>query len=157
MTASLFAVTICPLPAVLRDVEDHAVGILELALEIAVALVAEIEKELAAVRFDALLRLDEIVDLKAEMVGADEGFWILQVGGLAAGAGREIEQRQIDHAVAHVDGRADVEVLARDAFELEHVLVKLRRLLQVLDADGEMAQSGHEILRNTHERDWTVS
>ena len=48
-----------------RDIEDHAVRILELALEVAGAFVAEVEEELAAGRLDALLRLDAVVDLDA--------------------------------------------------------------------------------------------
>ena len=84
MTASktlFLLVAVGSLPAVLRDVEDHAVRILELALEVAVALVAEVEEELAAGRFDALLRLGQIVDLDAEMVRADEFLAFLEVGG----------------------------------------------------------------------------
>src|ERR1700733_11873889 len=60
-------------PALFRDVEDDAVGILELALEIHVVLgLAEIEKELAARRFDAALRRLEILHLEAEMMRADQ-------------------------------------------------------------------------------------
>ena len=72
--ASLLPVAVRALPAVLGNIEDHAVGVLELALEIAVTFVAEVEEELAAVRLDALLGLDEIVDLEAEMMRADESF-----------------------------------------------------------------------------------
>ena len=92
--ASLLPVTIRALPAVLGNIEDDAVGVLELALEIAVTFVAEIEEEFAAVRLDALLGLDEIVDLEAEVMRADETFRIFQVRGRGAGAGREIEQRR---------------------------------------------------------------
>ena len=76
----LLVVAVGALPAVLRDVEDHAVRVLELALEVAGAFVAEVEEELAAGRLDPLLRLDQVVDLDAEMVGADEGRALLQVG-----------------------------------------------------------------------------
>src|SRR5690242_18846700 len=102
----------------LGDIEDHAVRILKLALEIAVPLLAEIEEEFAAVGLDALLRFGEIVHLEAEMVGADMGARIFKIGSLAAGAAGKVEQSQIDHAVAHVDRRADVQILAADAFEL---------------------------------------
>src|SRR6202030_4371685 len=115
--ASLLPVTIGALPAVLGNIENDAVGVLELALEIAVTLVAEIEEEFAAVVLDAFLGLDEIVDLEAEMVSADKTFRIFQVRGRGAGAGREIEQGEIDRAVAHVDRRADIQILARDALE----------------------------------------
>src|SRR4029077_13826208 len=96
--ASLLPVTIGALPAVLGNVEDDAVGVLELAREIAVTFVAEIEEEFAAGCLDFLLRLDEIVDLEAEMVRADESFGIFQVRGRGAGAGGEIEQGEVDRA-----------------------------------------------------------
>src|SRR6202035_707910 len=101
---SRLAVAVGALPAVLGNVEDDAVGVLELALEIAVTFVTQIEEEFAAGGLDALLGLGQIVDLEAEMVGADEAARIFQVRGLAAGAGREIKQREIDDAVAHIDG-----------------------------------------------------
>ena len=46
----------------LGDVEDHAVGIFELAFEIAVPFLAEIEEEFAAVGFDAPLRFSKVVE-----------------------------------------------------------------------------------------------
>ena len=133
-------------PAAPGNIEDHAVGIFELALEIAVPLLAEIEEEFPAIGFDAPLRLGEIVDLKAKMVGADIAGWVFQIGGLAACRTGEIEQGEIDHAVAHVNRRADVEILAPDPFELEHVLIEFRCLFEVLHADGKMAQPGHKAL-----------
>src|SRR5581483_6364783 len=136
-------ITVGALPAVLGNIEDHAVGIFELALEIAVALLAEIEEEFAAIGFDALLRLGKIVHLKAEMVGADMRTRIFQIGSLAAGGAGEIEQCEIDDAIAHIDRRTDVQVLASDALELKHVLIEFRGLIEVLYADGKMAQPGH--------------
>src|SRR5580698_3354944 len=141
--ALFLPVTVRALPAVLGNIENDAVGILELALEIAVTLIAEIEKEFAAGRLDALLGLDEIVDLEAEMVRADKTFGIFQVRGRGAGAGRKVEQGEIDRAVAHVDGRADIQILAGDALEVEHGLVEFCRLVEIVHADGEMAQTGH--------------
>src|SRR5580704_2720888 len=114
-SASLLPVTIGALPAVLGNIEDDAVGVLELALEIAVTFVAEIEEEFAAGRLDAPLGLDEIVDLEAEVVRADKALRVLQVRGGGAGSGGEVEQGEIDRAVAHVDRRADIQILARDA------------------------------------------
>ena len=61
------------------NVEDDAVRILELALEISLSLVAEVEEELAAGLLDAPLRLDEIVDLEAEMIGADDLARVVEV------------------------------------------------------------------------------
>jgi hypothetical protein len=78
------------------------------------------------------------------MVRADEALRVFHIGRLAAGAGGEIEQRQIDDAVAHIDGRADIEVLAVDAFEIKDGLVEFRGLVEVVHANGEVAQAGHE-------------
>ena len=63
----------------LGNVEHDAVRILELAFEIALARVAEVEEEFAAELLDLLLRLGEIVDLEAEMVGADVTDRVVQV------------------------------------------------------------------------------
>jgi len=87
----------------LGDIEDHAVGIFELAFEIAVPFLAEIEEEFAAVGFDAPLRFSKVVDLKAEMVGPDMGARVFKIGGLAASGAGKIQQCEIDHAVAHID------------------------------------------------------
>ena len=57
-----------------------------------------------------------------------------------------IQQGEIDHAVAHVDGGADLDVLAPDLLELENVLIELCRFLQVFDADGNVAQTCHGYL-----------
>ena len=110
------------------------------ALEVSVALVSEIEKEFSARRLDATLGLGQIVDLKAEMIGANRVLGILQVIPLGAG---EIQQRHVDDAVAHVDGRADFDGFATHNLHLEHVFVKFRGLLEVFDADGDVAQACH--------------
>src|SRR5580693_7885087 len=83
--ASLLPVTIGALPAVLGNIENDAVGVLELALEIAMTFVAEIEEEFAAGRLNFLLSFDEVVDLEAEMVRADKTLGIFQVRGRRAG------------------------------------------------------------------------
>src|SRR5688572_18993131 len=89
------------LPALLRDVEDDAVGVLEFSLEILLLdVVAEVEEERAAQGLDLLLRLLEIFDLKAEVVRADE---VLGVRKPRAAAARVVEQRQVDDAVGEID------------------------------------------------------
>src|ERR1700679_3996673 len=107
MAVLFLRVAVGALPAALRNIEDDAVRILEFALEIAVAFVAEVEEEFTAVLFDALLRFGKVVDLETEMMRADNALRVLEAGRSAAGAGGEIKQRQIDDAVAHIDGRAD--------------------------------------------------
>src|SRR5262245_64872173 len=123
--------------------DSHPVRLRELALEVAVARVAKIEEKFAAMRLDALFRFGEVVDLEAEMMRADEARALLEVGGLAAGRPGEIEQREVDHAVRHVDRRADLQVLAADALEIEDLGVELRRLIKVFHADCKMAQTCH--------------
>src|SRR5262249_49043247 len=112
----------------------------------AVAFVAEVEEKLAAIGLDPLLRFGEVVDLEAEMMRADEGRALLEIGRRAAGLALKIEQREIDHAVAHVDRGTDVQILAADALEVEHVGVELRRLVEILHADCKVAQTCHRIL-----------
>src|SRR4051812_40429399 len=130
-----------PDPAFLREIEDHAVGILVLHLEVRIFLVlAESEEELAAGGLDAFLRLLEIVHLEAEMVRAHEARRVLEPGAALA---LVLEQRQVDHAVAEIDGRAHVDVLLADALELEHALVEARRALQILHHDRDVPQLRH--------------
>src|SRR5262245_51872334 len=123
--------------------DSHPVRLRELALEVAVARVAKIEEKFAAMRLDALFRFGEVVDLEAEMMRADEARALLEVGGLAAGRSGKIEQREVDHPVGHVDRRADLQVLAADALEIEDLGVELGRLVEVFHADCKMAQTCH--------------
>src|SRR5260221_10549763 len=68
-------------PALLGDIEDHAVGVLVLDLEVRFFLRAsEREEELAAGSLDLLLRRLEIVDLEAEVMRADEVGGVLEAG-----------------------------------------------------------------------------
>ena len=50
------------------------------------ALIAEVEEELPAILLDALLGLGEVLDLEAEMMRADEGRALLEVGALLPAA-----------------------------------------------------------------------
>src|SRR5262249_39152019 len=95
---------------------------------------------------DALLGLGEIVDLEAEMMGADEGRALLDIGRLAARLPLKIEHREIDQAVAHVDRGADAEFRAADALEFEHVGLESRRLAQILHADCKVPQTCPRLL-----------
>jgi hypothetical protein len=63
-----FAIAVGPLPAVLGNIENDAVGIFELPFKIAMTFVAEIEEEFPAMGLDALLGFGQIVDLEAEMM-----------------------------------------------------------------------------------------
>jgi hypothetical protein len=68
-------ITVGAYPAMLRDVEDGAIRVLE-PFEIALSHVAEIDEEHSARRFDATLGFREIIDLSIEMVRSNEAFWI---------------------------------------------------------------------------------
>src|SRR5689334_6468354 len=128
-----------PLPALLRDVEDDAVGVLELALEVLLlGVVAEVEEELAAERLDLLLRLGEIIDLEAEMVCADVALRIVQA---RAALAEVVQESEVDHAVAQVDGGGEIKRLLADALQAEHAFVELGGLLQVADHHRKMPQS----------------
>src|ERR1700730_3479738 len=87
----LFIVAVGSLPAVLGNIENDAVRILELAFKVAVTFVAKIEEEFSAMRLDALLGLGQIVDLEAEMVRADEAAGVFEVGGFAASVPLEVQ------------------------------------------------------------------
>ena len=78
----------------LGNIEDDAVWIFELTLEIAMTFVTKVEEEFATIFFDASLGFGEIVHLDAEMVRPDESDRIFEVRGFAAGAGRKIQQMQ---------------------------------------------------------------
>ena len=130
----------------LGNVEDHAIGILELAFEVAMALITEIKEEFPAVGLDAFLGFLEVIDLKSEMVGTNEGCPFLDVGCLAALATLEVQKREVDHAVAHVDRRADFQVFPANAFEVEDILVECRSLVQIFHTDCKVAQASHDVL-----------
>src|SRR2546423_1733884 len=118
-------------PALLGDIEDHAVGILVLDLEVRLFLrLAQREEELAAGRLDLLLRCLEVVDLEAEVMRADEIGRILQP---RAGLAFVFEQGEVDDAVGKINPRAHLEVLLAHALQLEHLFVEGRGLLKVLN------------------------
>src|SRR5262245_65178236 len=125
----------CHHPAGIIDVEDDAVGILELALEALVPFLAEIEEELAPGRLDGGLLLLQVVDLETEMMDADEALRVLQAGTDLA---LVLQQRQIDLAVVHVDATRRRPFRHFRPAEPERLLIEGCRLLQVLDYEGDM-------------------
>jgi hypothetical protein len=58
----------------------------------------------------------------------------------------EVQERHVDDAVAHVDRRADLQILAGDLLELEHLRIEFGRLVEVLHDNGDVAQTGHDVL-----------
>ena len=98
-------------------------------------------------RLDFFLRRGKIIDLKPEMVRSDVPNWIFDVVSLLA---REIKQRKIDNAVAHIDGGSDFDGFPTDFLKAEYLSIKIRRLFEVADADCKMPQASHG-----HLLDWT--
>src|SRR3974377_2117911 len=85
-------------PAFFGDVEDDPARVLELALEILLPrIIPEVEEEAAAACFDALLGGGEIVDLEAEMMGADEALGVVEPGAALA---EIVEEGEVDDGVA---------------------------------------------------------
>ena len=78
------------------------------------------------------------------MVRADEAAGVLEVGGFAASVPLEVQQREIDHAIAHINSRADLQVFASDAFKIEHGLIEFCSLIEIVHTDGEVTQTGHK-------------
>ena len=99
--------------------KTNSVRILELALEFPVPLLAEIEEKRSAGRFDAFLRFCEIIYLETKMVGADSFCRI--AGDIVSLVTRELEEREIDDAIAHIDRRSDVEVFTPDFLQIEYL------------------------------------
>src|SRR5581483_10889139 len=131
-------------PALVRDVEDDAVRVAELALEVHPAAALQLAVELAAVRADALAERLQVVDDEAHVVDADEILAALVARGVV---GMELEEREVDDAVgegqAVTIGRLDEAHL----LEAEGALVELRGALQVGDGDRDVPQLGlHGIL-----------
>src|SRR5438067_5513774 len=128
-------------PPLLGKIEDHAVGVFVLHFEVRLFLaLAEGEEEFAARCLDALLRFLEVLDLKPEVMRADEALGILEPGACFA---LVLKEREIDHAVAQVNGGAHVDVLFADTLELEHAPVEARRALKIAHDDGNVTQLRH--------------
>src|SRR3974390_1067197 len=128
-------------PALFGDVEDDPVRILELALEILLLrIISEVEEEGAAGCFDALLGGGEIVDLEAEMMGADEALGVVEPGAALA---EIVEEGEVDDAVAQIDRGGKVELLLADPLELENILVEPGGFLKVAHHEREMSKPCH--------------
>jgi hypothetical protein len=125
----VLSVLLRPDPTLLRDIKNDAIRVLELVLEILfLSILPEIEEEGAAVGFDALPGFLQIVHLKPEMVGADEGTRVLQA---RAGLSLVVEQCKIDHAVAELNAGSEFQIVAARELEPEHALLKLRWFLEI--------------------------
>src|SRR6201999_729384 len=111
------------------DVEDDAVGVLELPLEAVVLRVAEIVEKIAAGLLDLLLLRRQVGALEAEVVDAGPA-----LGHARAFLALVLQQRQIDLAVAHVAIPGGLAFLDLGALQPECLLVEIGGGLDVLDA-----------------------
>ena len=129
-------------PAFVVDVEDDAVRIAELALEVVIVRIAKIEKELSARALDPLLLVLDVVALEAEVVDADVAVGVLQAG---AGLALVLQQREVDLAVAHVDAVRGRSLGFLRAGQAERPLVEVRRRVQILHHEGDVADASHDV------------
>ena len=83
------------------------------------------KKKFAARRLDPLLGRGDVVDLKTEMMGADE---IAGVTQSRAALALIIGEREIDDAVAQIDRAPKIECLLSDALQVEDALVEFGSL-----------------------------
>src|SRR6185437_1984389 len=128
-------------PALLRDVEEIAFGIEELAFEIHAIRIAEIQGELSARSLDYRLQFFQVVDHEAEMVDTHPA-----IGGRRTRAiDRVIRQnREVHYAIGQVD-----RMIAglKGALHVEALLIKATRRFEILHDDRQMPKLAHHFLR----------
>src|SRR5262245_16476565 len=128
-------------PTLAGYIDDDAVRILELALEVLLlGIVPEIHEERAACRLHLLLSFGDIIDDEAEVVGADK---ILHVGPPRALVAAEVQEREVHHTVGQIDRRTPPEIFEAGALESERFLVELGRLFLIANDDCKMPQLRH--------------
>src|SRR5215216_6911496 len=121
-------------PALVGQIEHDADRVLVLCLVVGVRRCRSAFQIGAAGVDYLLLGLVEIVDPHAEVIEAE-----LLVVALP------LEQRHVDGAIRHVEAAAR----GPGALHVEGVFEKLRRLLRIVDDDGDVAQLGHGALLNS--------
>src|SRR3954469_10326161 len=130
----------------MRDIENDAVRVTELAFEVDAAAALQLAVEAAAVLLHALAVLLEIVDDESHVVNAVEVLAALVAGGIFR---MELEQRQVDDAIGEREavavGRLDIAHL----LQAEGLLIELRRRLQLGNRYGDVAQLGCHVFSST--------
>src|SRR5438132_11904611 len=121
----------------LGDVEEHIFGAVELDFETADALAVLVHVVLAAETLEPLCGLVDILDEDAEMVQAGV------VETLAELVGLELEDRQVEGAVAEENAVGEHALWPPDDLEVKRLHVELRHLLRILCGDGDVAQLRH--------------
>ncbi len=126
----------------LGDVEQHALGAVELLFEIAglMTLLALVDVVLGAEAFELLREFLDILDQDAEMVNAPV------IDALAELVGLEFQDRHVERAVRQEHAVGEHAVGAADLDEIEGVLIEIRHRLRVFGGDRDMAQLRHDPL-----------
>src|SRR5256884_4698709 len=137
-------------PARLRDVEDDPIRAAVLHLDVAAMAAALSHPErlvdVVAERRAGLCQLLgnglEALDLEADVVDATVALATLDPGHLVV---LEVEDRQVEVAVAQVVARGTRAVDPGDLLHAEHLDVELRGLLHVLGRDGDVLDLRHGV------------
>src|SRR5262249_47333694 len=98
--------------------------------------------ELAAVILDLLSDCRLIVDHESEMMQPGP----IRAAFAANGSYREVQEREVHHAVRERDGVADRGLHLGHALELEHAFVERGGLLECGNLDRDMSDLGHRVL-----------
>src|SRR5437870_3310351 len=126
-------------PGMLGDVEEHALGTIELLFEIAGVrlLLTAVDVILGAQALQPLRELADIFDQHAKMMDA------AIVETLAELVGLEFENRHVQGAVAQEHAIGKRPVRPSDLLEVEGLFVELRHLLGIFRGDGDVTKLGH--------------
>src|SRR5271169_2083360 len=123
----------------LGDVEKHALGAVELLLEIAGLLPALtlIDVVLGTEPFELLRELFDILYQHTEVVDATK------IHPFAELVGFEFEDRHVERAVAQEDAISEHSVRSAHLHEIESLLVEFGHRFGIFGGDGDVAQLGH--------------
>src|SRR6516162_6643649 len=126
-------------PAMLGDIKEHALGAVELLLEIAGLLpaMALVDVMLGAEAFELLRKLLDVLDQHPEMVDA------AKIHTLAELVGLEFEDRHVERAVAQEHAIGEHAVRPAHLHEIESLLIEFGHRVGIFSGDGDVAQLGH--------------
>src|SRR5205823_1466435 len=126
----------------LGDVEEHALGAVELLLEIAGIwlLLGAVGVILRAEALQPLREFTDIFDQNAKMMDA------AVVETLAELIGLEFEDRHVEGAVTQKHAVGKRSVRPPDLLEVEGLLVEFGHFLRIFRGDGDVTQLGHGTL-----------
>src|SRR6266849_4802281 len=127
-------------PAMLGDVEQDALGPIELLFEITglIAAMPLVDVVLGAEAIEPLRKFVDILDQDAEMMDAAE------IHALAELVGLEFEDRHVERAVGKEHAIGEHAVGPADLDEIERLFVELGHRFRVLGGDCDVAELGHQ-------------